>query len=335
MNRLRTEAGVNMVDRATWTVVGTGLLFVTGCSGGGGDDLPPVTLATITTANAPVIASSVMSAALDGGDLGSLAFGPMGGSVSSPKSTRVYYSKVAEIQNQQISALLQHTHAVSLVPIGPEATQCAGGGTVTLSGNIANPATLSANDTITFDFASCVEDDTTTNGKFSMRVTSFSGDPESGAFSFGVTATITSLQVTVAGETATVNGSVAISLSTAGSLLTTTVTSTSISVNDGGSTHTLRDYSSVHALTSDSFTLDVHGSLTSSDFSGTVDFATTALLQGLGDGYAYTGQLLITGANGATIKVVVLDNTFLRLQVDSNGYGVVDETLDVSWDDLV
>ena len=328
------EAGVIMNNRATWTVLGTGLLFLAGCSGGGGDDSPPVPLATITTANAPAIASSVMTAALDGGDLGSFAFGPIGTPVSSPKSTRVYYSKVAEIQNEQIGALLQHTQAVAMVPIGPESTPCTGGGTVTLSGNIANPATLGPNDTIAFDFASCVEDGTTTNGKFSMRVTSFSGDPASGVFSFGVTATITSLQITVAGETATVNGSVSISISAAGSMLTTTVTSGSISVGDGGSTHTLRDYSSVRTLTSQSFTLDVHGSLTSSDFSGTVNFATTALLQGLGDGYAYTGQLLITGANGATIKVVVLDSTLLRLEVDSNGDGVVDATLDFSWDDL-
>ena len=314
-------------------MLGTGVLFLAGCSGGG-DDPPPVPLATITTANAPAIAGSVMTAALDGGDLGSFAFSPMGAPASSPKSTRVYYSKVAEIQNAQIGALLRQTQPVFLAPIGPEATQCSGGGTVTLSGNIANPATLSPNDTITFDFASCVEDDTTTNGKFSMRVTSFSGDPASGVFSFGVTATITSLQITVGAETATVNGSVSISISAAGSLLTTIVTSSSISVGDGGSTHTLRDYSSVRALTSESFTLDVHGSLTSSDFSGTVNFATTALLQGLGDGYAYTGQLLITGANGATIKVVVLDSTFLRLEVDSSGDGVVDATLDFTWDDL-
>jgi len=323
-----------MINRTTWTVLGTGLLFMAGCSGGGGDDPAPSPLATITTANAPAIASSVMTAALDGGELGSFAFGPMGAPVSSPKSTRVYYSKVAEIQNAQLGALLQHTQAVALVPIGPEATPCTGGGTVTLSGNIANPATLSPNDTITFDFASCVEDDTTTNGKFSMRVTSFSGDAASGVFSFGVTATITSLQITVGGETATVNGSVSISMNAAGSMLATTITSSSIAVGDGGSTHTLRDYASVRTLTSEAFTLDVRGSLTSSDFSGTVSFATTALLQGLGDGYAYTGQLLITGANGATIKVVVLDNTFLRLEVDSSGDGVLDATLDFTWDDL-
>ncbi|HSC13526.1 MAG TPA: hypothetical protein VLI71_00310, partial [Gammaproteobacteria bacterium] len=309
-----------MINRTTWTVVGTVLLFLAGCGGGGDDDPSPAPTATITTTNAPTIARSVVKASLEGRDLGSFAaFGPMGGSASSPKSARVYYSKVAEIQNAAVDALLQHTQTVALVPVGPEVSQCTGGGTVTLSGNIANPATLGPNDTITLDFASCVEGDTTTNGQLSMRVTSFSGDPASGTFSFAVTTTITSFQVTVAGETATVNGTVSISTSVAGSTLTTTVTSSSISVGDGGSSHTLHDYSSVHTLTSGSFTLDVSGSLTSSDFSGTASFDTTVLLQGMGEDYAFVGQLLITGANGATIKVIVLDSTFLRLEVDSNG----------------
>jgi hypothetical protein len=308
--------------------------MLVGCSGGGGDDPPPAPLATITTTNAPAIAKSVMTAALDGGDFGTFAFAPMGAPVSSPKSTRVYYSKVAEIQHAQVGALLQHTQPVALVPVGPEVSQCTGGGTVTLSGNIADPATLGPNDTITFDFASCVEGDTTTNGQFSMRVTSFSGDFASGTFSFAVTTSLTAFQITVGGETATVNGSISVSINATASTLTTTVTSGSISVGDGGSSHTLHDYSSVHTLTSGSFTLDVSGRLTSSDFSGTVSFDTTALLQGMGEDYAFTGQLLITGANGATIKVVVLDSTFLRLEVDSNGDGVVDATIDLTWDEL-
>jgi hypothetical protein len=93
--------------------------MLAGCSGGGGDDPPPAPLAAITTANAPAIAKSVMTAALDGGDVGSFAgFQPV--SVSSPKSTRVSYSKVAEIQNAGVDALLQQAQAVSFVPVGPE-----------------------------------------------------------------------------------------------------------------------------------------------------------------------------------------------------------------------
>lgn len=325
------NGGVIMNNRSTWSVALAGLLTLAGC-GGGGDAPSPAPLAAITTTNALTIASSVVTASLEGGNLGSfVGFA----SASSPKPERVYYAKVSEIQNAEIGALVRQTRIGAVIPVGSEVTQCTGGGTITLSGDIANPATLSPNDTITFEYAACVEGDTTMNGRFSMRVTGFSGDPASGVFSFAVATTITSLQVTVAGETATLNGSVSISISAAATTtVTTTVSSSSITVGDGGADHTLRDYSSVHTLASGSFTLDVSGSLTSSDFAGMVSFDTTAVLQGMDDGYAFTGQLLITGANGATIEVIVLDGTFVRLEVDSNGDGIVDATLDVTWDDL-
>ena len=77
------------------------------------------------------------------------------------------------------------------------------------------------------------------------------------------------------------------------------------------------------------------GTLTSSVFSGSVTFDTTTLLQGVDGSYAYLGQVLITGANGGTIKIVVLDATFVRLEVDVNGDGILEATIDETWDDLI
>ncbi len=80
--------------------------------------------------------------------------------------------------------------------------------------------------------------------------------------------------------------------------------------------------------------MDVAGTLTSTAFSGAVTFDTTVLLQGTGNGFAFTGQVLITGANGATIRVIVLDSAFVRLEVDLNGDGTADEIVDKSWEEL-
>src|SRR5262245_3621557 len=105
-----------MINRTTWTGLGTGLRILAGCSSGGDDAAPPAPLAAITTANAQAIASSVMKSALEGGDMGSFAgFGPV--SVSSPKPTRVSYAKVAEMQDAGVDALLQHAQAVAMVPV--------------------------------------------------------------------------------------------------------------------------------------------------------------------------------------------------------------------------
>src|SRR6185436_11439305 len=67
--RAARKRGVIMINRTTWIVLGTGLLMLAGCGGGGSDD-PPVPLAAITTANAPAIARSVVTAAFQGDDLG-------------------------------------------------------------------------------------------------------------------------------------------------------------------------------------------------------------------------------------------------------------------------
>ena len=166
-----------MTNRARWCVVTAGMLALAGCGGGGGgDDAAPVTLATITTTNAPEITSSVMSASLQGGELASFAsLSPQSAGGPTPLTAPVY-SKVAAIQSAGLDALRKHAQAVAHVPFGPEVTQCTDGGTATISGNVANPLAPGPNDTIVVELAACVEGDTTMNGRLSMRITSVSDD---------------------------------------------------------------------------------------------------------------------------------------------------------------
>jgi len=329
-----SERGSFMTNRITWIAVITGVVALSGCGGGGGGDDTPVAPAAITTTNATTIASAVMGASLDGGDLGSFAsFGTTAGPLAAPKTARIL-SAVTETQNAQVGALLKRAQSAPQAAIPPETTPCTNGGTVALSGNIGSQGTLSPNDTIVFDFASCVEGDATVDGRFSMQVTSFSGDL-GGTFMLGVNVTLSSFKVTVGNAAATVVGSIAISISAVGaSSVSTTVTSSSISVTEGGATHTLSHYSSSRTLASGLFSLDVSGTLTSTNFAGSVTFDTATRLQGTDGSFAFAGQIVITGANGATIKVTALDGTFVRLEVDTNGDGVVDATADVHWTDL-
>jgi hypothetical protein len=312
------------------------VLALSGCGGGGSS--PDLDLAAITSANAPVIASAVMGAALESSDLGAFTdFGAIAGSPKSSKATPVY-TKMAEIQHTQLDALVKQSQTgIALVPIVPETTACVGGGSVTVSGNVANPATLSPNDTVVMDFDSCVEDGATVHGRFAMTITSFSANPSTGAFSFGMNVQLSTFQVATATGTATANGGISMTISvTSTGNLTTTVMSNSIAISDGSSSHTLSGYSLTQVFdgASGTFTLDLSGTLNSTAFSGAVTFDTVVLLQGTGNGFAYTGQVLITGANGATIRVIALDSALVRLEVDLNGDGTVDEIIDKSWVEL-
>jgi hypothetical protein len=280
-----------------------------------------------------------MGSSLQSSELGSfMGFGPTAASQKANKSTPVY-SKMAEIQHEQIDALVKQSQTgIAQVPIVPETTACVGGGSVTVSGNVANPATVSPNDTVVMDFDSCVEDGATVHGRFAMTITSFSADPSTGAFSFGVNVQLSTFQVATATGTATANGGISMTLNvTSTGNITTTVMSNSIAISDGTSSHTLTGYSLTEVLNgaTGTFTLDVAGTLNSTAFSGAVTFNTVVLLQGDGNGFAYVGQVLIRGANGATIRVIALDGALVRLEVDLNGDGTADEIIDKSWIELI
>jgi len=322
-----------MSRRVVSLVVISGVLTLVGCSGGGGGG-DPAAPAAITAGNATLIAASVMGAAQNAADLGQFTFfGPTTTLAFSSKS--ILAAKVADVRNAGLDALMRRAQAIPLAPISPDTTPCADAGRVTLSGDVAAAGTLTPNDTIALDFALCVEGAVTVNGRFSMQVVSFSGDFASGTYSLNVGVQLSDLEVTIGGEATTMNGSVSLDIdAVASGTVTTTVTSTSISVARHGSTSTFSNYSSTTTTLSGAFARDVSGSLTSSAFSGSVTFSTTTLLQGACGCSTDAGQVVITGANGGTITVVVLDATFVRLKVDTNGDGTVDATFDVTWTDL-
>jgi hypothetical protein len=326
-----------MVNLGKSSLIATSIVALAACSGGGGDE-SPLNYAAITTANAPAIAGAVMSSSLEGSNLGS--FADLGAAAGPPKSSqsKLVSAKVVEIEHAYLDTLLKGREpAIALAPIPTETTACTGGGAVTVSGSLANPLTLSPNDTIILVFDSCVEDGATVSGRFAMRVTSFSGSPESGEFALGINVELTSFLVAGDGETATANGSIAVTINISAATLTTTVAANSISISDGSSSQTLSNYSATRTVAAGlgSFTLDMAGTLTSTDFSGSVTFDTTTLLQGTGSGFAFTGLVVITGANGATIKVIAIDSNLVRLEIDQNGDGTIDASIDTSWAELV
>lgn len=48
--------------------------------------------------------------------------------------------------------------------------------------------------------------------------------------------------------------------------------------------------------------------------------------------YPYSGQMVVTGAGGSIETIIVLGSINVRLEVDRNGDGTVDNVLDPSWD---
>lgn len=317
--------------------VGLGMAGLAACGGGGGGSnaAPPATLATITTTNAPDIAGAVMAAALEGGDLG--GFAGLAGPITSAPST-VLLTKVGSIPVGQAKSMLEESQIGTFqAPIDLPPVDCASSGTYSLTGNLANTGTLTAGDMITFDYDMCNDGLVVIDGTMAMSITSFSGDFVSGTFSFGVTVQLTGFTVTEGGQSATANGDISMTLAaspTGSSSLT--ISSSSLDLGAAGGTHTLSDYT-VEQTTDDitgAYTLDVSGSLTSSAFSGRVDFETTVVLEGVGSGLAFVGEVVITGAQSSTIRVTILGSSMIRLEIDTDGDGTPDQIVDTTWDEL-
>jgi hypothetical protein len=316
-----------------------GALGLSACGGGEGNGglggPAPPDPATITEANAPVITSAVLTSAFEGAKTSGFTGIASAGSAGS-LCARVH-AEMARIQRAEIKSVTARVEAgLVQVEFGPETTPCGVSGSVTVSGKLATPGTFTADDTLTLDYDACVDLDAEVDGRLDITITRFSGDLLSGTFTFGMSVVATSFAVTANGETGAVDGTLTLDVDATPGTQTTTVGASSLGITSAGETHTLSDYAFLETLDSVTaqFSLDLGGTLSSTAFEGAVTFETSALLVGTGSAFAASGELLITGANGATIHLAVLDSTFVRLTIDTDGDGTVDVTLDLTWDEL-
>ncbi|MGD8424829.1 MAG: hypothetical protein PVH13_06270, partial [Gammaproteobacteria bacterium] len=67
---------------------------------------------------------------------------------------------------------------------------------------------------------------------------------------------------------------------------------------------------------------------------GSVSFVVREPFSGFGEGNPDSGVLFIRGANGATINMTVLSDTQVRFDMDYDGDGSVDETVNLAWVDF-
>jgi hypothetical protein len=304
--------------------------------GGGSDNstvMPPARLGelVISSTNSKAAAADSYSAAMQSGQMGDfvgaggIAFAPAGGLAKpSPGSSA----------GSSLQSLLQK------VPLGPDTQACGVSGTVTISGNIANPLTLTPGDAITALSADC--DDglgEVINGTMRLVIGTFSGDLLAGMYLLVVDVELVDFSVQTAADTVTTNGSSTVTLDTSGlPLVSMSIAGDSLTNASSADSETIFDFVSAHTIDTsvspEPHTLDASGHLSSSELNGSVSYATPLMFQGLGANYPYAGELLVTGANGATVRLVTLDEFTVRIDTDADGDGVPESSEIASWDDI-
>src|SRR5690606_38568358 len=110
---------------------------------------------------------------------------------------------------------------------------------------------------------------------------------------------------------------------------------TSLAYRIGGYTTTLRNFafSYTEVVSSGAFNLDYAGTLDIGSLAGRVSFTTTAPFTGnnILEDWPTAGTLLMTGANASTLSLQALGGDNVRISVDANGDGAVDQTIDTTW----
>lgn len=307
------------------------------CGGGGGGEAPaPFQQAPrvdINQTNAPAVAAEGIDAAAAGGAGGGVLAG-VEVSVAPSESASAFKAMSdalrLALRTKPVAALVGATSTTTV--------QCANGGSVTITVNVANPNVPTPGDRADLSFSNCVEGAVTTNGSVSV------GFVQIDAAQTFVVADFSANQftVTVAGIGPQLNGSIRLTIDGRNPALDLVgVSSAQFSfdrVRNGTvrATRTLLDfnYASVTTVatgsTSETFSYVLSGNFPRLGAVSMAVATTQPVVTPAGALHPSSGAGKITGRDNKSITATVLP-TGLQLDLDTNGDNTVDVTIVSTW----
>ncbi len=319
-----------------------GLVLFAACGGGSSDDggglignVPTSEPATITADNAPLIAGAVAEVAMGQGIFSSI-FAP-----NIPIASIGADAAVSPVMKPVLTAAMKSASPSLLYATSAGREDCVVSGTVDVEVSVSNPLAPSINDSFVFQFANC--DDGTgvvVNGTMTITIITLGGDVTSGNFLLGMRIEFTAYAVTEDGETTTAEGFISIEIDTSSPPITTIAISTSAFVTtSGGAEDVLTNFTVEITEDASMFpvavTVRTSFTISSPRIGGEVTVTTSLAIESMGEDYPFVGELRITGAGNAVIVMIALDANTVRLEIDVDGDGAVDETIDMTWDELL
>ena len=316
-----------------------GLTLLAACGGSSdGDggltgDIPASEPAAITAQNAPAIAGTVAEVAVGQGIFSSI-FTP-----DIPFAATAAGDAVPPVLEPVLSAAMKKAAPSQLNSMKAGREPCAISGTVDVTVNFSDPEKPSVNDRFEFQFTDC-NDGTGVilNGGMTITIASIGGDVASNNFVLGMEIGFFAFAVTEGGETTSAEGTISIVIDTSQPPITTISVSTSafVTTSDGmeevltSFTIEITEDASTAAVT-----VETSFTISSPRIGGEVTVTTSLALQSMGESYPFVGELRIEGANQAVIVMIALDPNTVRLQIDVDGDSATDETVDMTWDELM
>ena len=316
------------MSRARLSLLSASILLAA-CSGGDdpfGNNDPVTQTFDITSTNGLLATKIAWESAIASGDLTDL-----GGSIGLTAAVPGGLSKASLAQPTGLVM-----NVMQKVPFGPDEFNCFPSGTFSISGDVENPLTLTADDTFTVLYTMC--DDGTgeiVDGQIDFTVGDFSGDLQGGVYLLAMDAIVTNLQVITGSDTLTHNGDTALTLDTTDAPFIDAGTSgTSMTIDSNASSETIMNFQSSQTVDGAQqnlpYTMSASGTIDTTQLSGIVRYSTPLQFSGEGADYPSEGVLLVEGANSSA-RLTAVDNVNVMLELDVDGDGVVDQTIETTW----
>ena len=315
---------------AALMAVGIGTTIATGGGGGSSGVTPPsppveATL-NVTADNGMDVATAVIVAVGLSFDLGDVT----GGNVSAGNGDI--------LSGAPVSKLAASFYKTLLPGVQQALENCANGGTVDVTVTQANANTITVGDRIVAVFVDC--DDGlgyAISGTVDITIAAIQGDILTEVFLLGMDVVMTDIVVTEGTSTMTAEGDFTLTLDSLDfPVVRMSLSGANLQLGSDGEVVTLTNFD--HALEIDAVTTalvaNVLGRLESSILGGSVDYETIVAIQASGDNDPNTGKVLITGADKSSVRIVIIDSSHVRLEIDQNGDGTVDTFIDTTWAEL-
>jgi hypothetical protein len=176
------------------------------------------------------------------------------------------------------------------------------------------------------------------NGGLSYEVNVFNGELASGLYSLTMTATFADFQVATEADELVSNGDVTVSIdSRQFPYLEAAVSGNTLTIDGNASSVIMTTFSSLHAQDTGQapfpYTQTSFGTIDSTLLSGVVSFSTPIEFEGSDADYPSAGEFLVTG-NSSSARLIAVDNVNVRIEIDLDGSGTIDETIDTTWLEL-
>jgi hypothetical protein len=224
---------------------------------------------------------------------------------------------------------------------GPITVNCISGGTAMVSGFIANPGTYSPDDNLVTSFAACARSGEIVNGVMDLTIVDFTRGAAD-VYWFNGSVTLDFLERNAGGATYAGTGSYDLVYDfrlTSPGLVDAVALTPSLTISAGGSDRLLSgagvDAEIVAGAPPVTITRSSAGALTSAALDGSFNYESiipdSFLFDTDPNTGPFSGELLVTASDGSTLRIVAIDDTNVRLEIDYDGDSIVDTEINTTW----